>query len=232
LERKLNQEKVIVLASNSPRRKQILSLAGWEYLILPADVNEDPYPGEDAKAYVLRMAKLKAGAAAEISPPNSLVVGADTSVIYEDSHGKEIILGKPIDEKEAGDMLRKLRGKIHYVYTSLSVIDTNEGMHINDLCSTAVKMRDYSDSEIDVYVSTGDPMDKAGAYAIQHRQFDPVESLEGCYANVVGLPLCAVERALNHWGIHPSTGITRECRPESNKPCLVYRQVLELDPST
>jgi septum formation protein len=225
----LDPNKVIVLASNSPRRKQILSLAGWNYIILPAEVNEDPHPSEDAKEYVLRMAESKARGAAEKASPDSLVIGADTSVVLEEGDGTEIILGKPVDAEEADKMLRQLRGKVHYVYTSLTIISTGEEKQHNELCTTAVKMRSYSDSEIERYVATGDPMDKAGAYAIQHKEFDPVESLKGCYTNVVGLPLCSVERALSRWGIQFPSRITQECRPEENKPCLVYQKVLELD---
>jgi septum formation protein len=222
----LDQKKVIVLASNSPRRKQILSLGGWDYQILPAEINEDPFPNEEARKYVLRMAENKAQAAAKKAPSSSLVIGADTSVILIDEDGREVILGKPVDEREADKMLRQLRGKVHYVYTSVSILDTEDGMQVSDLCSTAVTMRAYTDSEIKAYIATGDPRDKAGAYAIQHMEFDPVESLKGCYTNVVGLPLCSVQRILSEWGVPERTGITRECNPEGSEPCLVYRKVL------
>jgi septum formation protein len=225
----LANKKVIVLASNSPRRKQILALGGWDFLILPAEINEDPYPGEGAQPYVLRMAEQKAREASQKAPPNSLVLGADTSVILIDEKGGEVILGKPADENEAGVMLEKLRGKVHYVYTGLSIINTVEDKQLSETCSTAVKMRDYSVAEVEAYISTGDPMDKAGAYAIQHLVFDPVESLEGCYTNVVGLPLCLVERLLFESGFQIKADITRECKPENSQPCLVYRRVLEMD---
>jgi septum formation protein len=223
----LDQKKVIVLASNSPRRKQILALGGWEYLVLPAEINEDPEPGEEAREYVLRMAQGKAQEAARKAPANSLVIGADTSVILIDTAGKDAILGKPVDDNEAEEMLLLLRGKVHYVYTSVFIIDTADGKQAADLCSTAVRMRGYSDQEIRDYIATGDPMDKAGAYAIQHADFDPVESLQGCYTNVVGLPLCYVHRILSEWGYPERTGITRECKPDGREPCLVYRKVLK-----
>lgn len=227
----LDHKKVIVLASNSPRRKQILSLAGWDYLILPVEIDEDPYPRENARKYVLRMAESKARRAAESAPPDSLVIGADTTVVLADEEGHEVILGKPVDDEEAGEMLRQLRGKVHYVYTSVSILNTADGVQVSDLCSTAVKMRNYADREIGAYIATGDPFDKAGGYAIQHVEFDPVESLEGCYPNVVGLPLCYIERILKDWGIQSQTEMTRECRPIESKPCLVYRQVLNNDPT-
>jgi MAF protein len=106
------------------------------------------------------------------------------------------ILGKPVDAREAAAMLQQLRGRIHQVITAVAVYRPADGRIVSDLCITDVKMRAYTEDEILAYVATGDPLDKAGAYAIQHAGFDPVESLQGCFANVVGLPLCILNRSL------------------------------------
>ena len=112
------------------------------------------------------------------------------------------ILGKPADAYEAESMLRRLRGREHQVFTALAVVRRSEGFLALDWCVTDVPMRTYSDEEMCAYIATGDPLDKAGAYAIQHPDFSPVAELQGCFANVMGLPLCHVERTLMQAG-HP-----------------------------
>src|SRR5204863_5653183 len=102
------------------------------------------------------------------------------------------ILGKPIDNAEAFAMLTRLRGHTHQVYTGVALLRKSDGLLLKELSVTDVPMRDYSDEEINAYIATGDPLDKAGAYAIQHPQFQPVEHMRGCYASVMGLPLCLV----------------------------------------
>ncbi|HEX5809216.1 MAG TPA: Maf family protein, partial [Anaerolineales bacterium] len=135
-------------------------------------------------------------------------LAADTAVI----DGADI-LGKPGDREEAVAMLRRLRGHIHQVYTGIALFRPRDGLLLKDLCITDVPMRDYSDEEIHAYVQTGDPLDKAGAYAIQHPDFQPVDiaSLNGCYASVMGLPVCHVIRLMRMMDIQPATDFFLSC---------------------
>jgi septum formation protein len=210
----------IVLASNSPRRKQLLALGGWTYLVQPAEVDETPLPGEAAPAYVLRLAERKARAASNAGA-NGLVLAADTTVA--DERG---ILGKPRHTAEAQEMLRRLCGQTHQVFTGLAVLDTSNGHLITDLCVTDVPMRLYTEDEMQVYIASGDPLDKAGAYAIQHTGFHPVDKLEGCYANVMGLPLCHLVRTLRSLRVMPHTDVQQACQAELEYQCPVYAQIL------
>ena len=210
----------LVLASMSPRRRELLALGGWSFAILPADIDETPLPGEKPQAYVRRLAATKARVAAEeasLHYPGLPLVASDTAVV----DGTEI-LGKPADAADATRMLRRLRGHAHQVFTALAVLDPRSETWLEDVCITDVPMRNYSDLEIDAYVATGDPLDKAGAYAIQHPVFKPVERLHGCYPSVMGLPLCHLARLLSQIGLPPRTGITRACLIDPDAPCDVF----------
>lgn len=211
---------MILLASNSPRRKQLLALAGWPYRIQPAEVDETPLPGEPAEAYVLRLAESKARAAAA-SAEDGLVLAADTTVVDAGA-----ILGKPNDADQARAMLRQLRGRTHQVLTALAVLQGCSDRLLTDVCATDVPMRAYTEAEIEAYVASGDPLDKAGAYAIQHTGFHPVASLAGCYANVVGLPLCHLARTLRKLGIPPQADLSQACQAALGYQCPVYEQIL------
>jgi MAF protein len=215
---------MIVLASNSPRRRQLLALGGWKFQVKPAELDESILPDEPPDDYVRRLARQKALAVAANSSPDSLIVAADTSVVHENE-----ILGKPADEREADLILRRLRGRCHQVYTGLAVLRTADGALLGDVCTTNVFMRDYSDAEIQAYIATGDPLDKAGAYAIQHTGFDPVERIEGCYANVVGLPLCALTRLLYQLGIAPPDERLKTYLAASEQPCLIADQLAAME---
>lgn len=190
---------MLILASNSPRRRQLLTLAGWTYQTAPADIDESPLLGEDPCQYVLRLAREKAlvSAAAWRWAPGevSFVVAADTTVALEGE-----ILAKPADPSEATQMLLRLRNRTHQVYTGLALLRCSDQALCLDLCATDVHMRAYSRSELDAYVQSGDPLDKAGAYAIQHAGFHPVDGLVGCYANVTGLPVCRLAALMQAWG--------------------------------
>ncbi len=210
----------IILASNSPRRKELIRLTGWEFQVVPADVDETPLPGEPADRYVLRLAEDKARAAAELVDPGRLVVAADTTV----ADGAEI-LGKPVDAEDARRMLKDLRGRVHQVYTALAVYDRASGRLVTELAATEVPMRDYTDDEIEDYIATGDPFDKAGSYAIQHPEFSPVNDLSGCYANVVGLPLCHLARAMQQFGRQPAGDLPAGCQTHLKYDCTVYPEV-------
>jgi len=207
----------VILASNSPRRKELLRLTGLGYQVAPADVDETPYPGEPAGPYVVRMAEEKARAAASQYQGGEWIVAADTTVADDGQ-----ILGKPQDAQEAFAMLARLRGREHQVHTAVAVYRLDTGQLKTALATTNVPMRDYSDEEIHAYIATGDPFDKAGSYAIQHPGFHPVESLAGCYANVVGLPLCHLERVLRALGFIPAANIPDACQSALGYTCTVY----------
>lgn len=181
----------LLLASASPRRRQLLEALGLEFAVAAPSINEDAIlhgPGTPAaKAEALASAK----AAAARAGGEPFVVAADTIVAL----GREV-LGKPASPDDAAEMLRTLRGRPHQVFTGVAVLRRADGEVLAGVASTIVRMRHYSPAEIDAYVATGDPLDKAGAYAIQHLQFRPAERIEGCYWNVVGLPLCLLSRLL------------------------------------
>ncbi len=210
----------LVLASNSPRRKQLIALGGWVYRVEPAQVDENPLPGEDPLVYVLRLAQSKARAVAERSLAEDVILAADTTVV----DGGEI-MGKPSDRFEAEAMLRRLRGRQHQVFTALAVLRLSDNSLVTDWCVTEVPMRAYSDDEMQAYIATGDPLDKAGAYAIQHPGFKPVSDLQGCFANVMGLPLCHVVRAFEKLGILTDENIPQLCQEELQYNCSFFRLV-------
>jgi septum formation protein len=191
---------------------------------MPAEVDETPLPGESPKTYVLRLAEAKARSVARMTGPEAIVIAADTTVV----DGGEIF-GKPENASQAEDMLRRLRGHSHQVYTALAVLCGSDNALLTDCCVTDVPMRDYSEEELLDYVSTGDPLDKAGAYAIQHPGFKPVTSLQGCYANVVGLPLCHLTRTLDKLEVYPVSNLPQACQASLQYACPVYQRVLDGD---
>lgn len=207
---------MLVLASNSPRRKQLLALEGWVFTVLPAQIDETPRLAEGPGEYVLRLAESKARAVASglAGSPDTVVLAADTTVVV----GNEI-LGKPADDAEAEAMLRRLRGRTHQVFTALALLRITDGLLLKDLCATGVCMRDYTDEDMLAYIASGDPLDKAGAYAIQHPGFQPVESLRGCYANVMGLPLCRAIHLLKQLGLPPPLDLPYSCLHIQQENC-------------
>ena len=217
----MNEKNILILASNSPRRRQLLALGGWKFGVSVADVNEDQLPAESPGDYVLRLARTKAHRSAENADRESVVIAADTTVV----DGNEI-LGKPVDESDAVRMLKRLRGHTHQVYTGLALLRVSDGQILTDLSVTDVPMRDYSDGEIDVYVQTGDPLDKAGAYAIQHPNFHPVENLTGCFASVMGLPLCRLTHLLGQFEIYPTVDVGLRCQAELKYNCPISSAIL------
>ena len=204
----------LVLASQSPRRRELLAWLGLPFRAVEADVNEDPLPGEAPAALALRLARAKA-CAGNGSGPHSLVLSADTVVELAG-----ISLGKPADAGEAWSMLTALRGKDHAVHTGVALWNPQTSRLSLRCVTTVVAMRAYNDAEITAYISTGDPFDKAGAYAIQHTGFHPVERLGHCYANVVGLPLCAVLALLAESAGHaPEAHAVALCRARFGYAC-------------
>jgi septum formation protein len=211
----------LILASNSPRRKQLLALGNWNFQVIVSDIDESRHANEKADAYVVRLAREKTLAVAHKTTAQSVIIGSDTSVI----DGEEI-LGKPQNAEDAVRMLRQLRGRTHQVYTGIAIHRPSDGLMLTDLSITDVPMRAYSDDEISAYVQTGDPLDKAGAYAIQHPDFHPVESMSGCYAGVMGLPMCHVLRLLNKVGLPPEADVPLACQFLLKYQCPVSSAIL------
>lgn len=176
----------LILASSSPRRRQILDLLGIPYAVLAVPVAEQPLPGELPEVAARRVALIKALAAAG-RLHTGVIVAADTIVVLGGT-----ILGKPNEAGEASAMLRALRGRCHEVITGVAVLNLDNGRQQVTTVTTEVCMRHYSDAELAAYVASGEPFDKAGAYAIQSATFHPAATVRGCYLNVVGLPLCAL----------------------------------------
>lgn len=177
----------LVLASRSPRRAELLTAAGIEFVVRTADIDETPHPGEQAADYVVRLAREKA-----LSVPRTadeVVLGADTTVVLASE-----IMGKPLDAADATRMLSALAGRRHEVMTGICLVHGDQV--VSDLARTSVWMAALSAEEIAGYVASGEPMDKAGAYAIQGLASRFVERIDGPYSNVVGLPVALVYRLL------------------------------------
>jgi MAF protein len=136
------------------------------------------------------------------------------------------IIGKPADTAEAVEILTQLRGRAHQVYTALAAIRVDDEALLSEICVTDVIMRNYRDDELIAYVKSGDPMDKAGAYAIQHSVFDPVERLEGCYTNVVGLPLCSLYRLLGQLDASILQDKPLLCQALPPDPCEISQELI------
>ena len=187
---------MLILASASPRRRELLTQAGFVFEVRPAHIPEDPLPGEDPIAYVTRLAREKAEAVyraiakSDRSAGEVAVLGADTTVTLDKQ-----ILAKPEDAADAERMLRTLSGRTHQVMTGVAVVTADRVEVAAEV--TAVQFLTLSDEEIAAYVATGEPMDKAGAYAIQGCAARWIPRVEGCYFNVVGLPLSLVTTLLD-----------------------------------
>lgn len=177
----------LLLASASPRRRMLLAEAGYDCEVCPMDVDERQRPGERPAAYVERVATLKAEAAISRFP-DRIVVAADTAVVVDGD-----IFGKPDDEADAARMLRRLSGRAHDVLTGLAVVGHRR---LTSVETTRVWFDRLSDDDIRWYVASGEPMDKAGAYAIQGLASRFIPRIDGSYSNVVGLPVAALARAL------------------------------------
>lgn len=228
-------DRPIILASASARRREIFELLGVPFKVQPVSVDETPRPGEAPDVLVARLSATKAATVAQealtssrdrsgkaaaalkrshFGPPSSLVVAADTVVVLDDE-----ILGKPGDAAQAQEMLLDLRGRAHMVYTGVTVVEASSGRAAIHLSATQVWMRDYSQAEMEAYVASGDPLDKAGAYAIQHAGFRPVGHIEGCFAGVMGLPLGALVDGLAHFDVTLPVDVATVCQRWTGYPC-------------
>ena len=192
----------LVLASASPRRRELMRALGLQFDITPADVNEEPLPGESPVAMVERLSRAKAlKVAAALS--QGFVIGADSTVVHQ---GESI--GKPRDDDEARAMLRRLRATTHHVSTGITVVEAATGRVSTGSMTSQITLRDFSDAEIESSIATGVPRDKAGAYAVQDPDLRPASSWEGCYHNIVGLPTCRLLSMLRELGWSPPNGWT------------------------
>ncbi|MDT8305006.1 MAG: Maf family protein [Anaerolineae bacterium] len=210
----------LLLASASPRRQELIRLLGYPTAVQVPDVDEDSIDHADPAHNVVETARLKAEAVAATVMDQAIIVAADTTVAL----GREM-LNKPANAEEARHMLRRLRGRTHQVHTGIVVVTLPERRTAAAVSTTAVTMRDYSDDEMEAYIASGDPFDKAGAYAIQNKAFRPVGALAGCFTGVMGLSLCRLSQALQAVGIPAELDVanhdTARCAT-----CLAYVDTL------
>ena len=207
-----------MLASASPRRQELIALTGLDVRIAEAEVDERRQQDEGPRAMTRRLALAKAVAA---GGKTGLILGADTVVV-----DGERLLGKPTDLEEARKMLEALSGRSHRVVTSIALLDLDSGMQVVDTCESRVPMRRFSGADLDSYLAGGDPLDKAGSYAIQDKEFMPVDAarMEDCFANVMGLPLCHVVRNLPQ---EPPVDVPAACQSHTGYQCPIYSEVLK-----
>ncbi len=185
----------LILASQSPRRRYLLEQAGLTFAVIPSDFDEGSVLLANPADYVKTLAEAKADEVAR-KYPDSWVIGADTIVTIGNA-----ILGKPGDPREARQMLERLSGQSHFVYTGYSIVCKNKHTRVSDAIKTDVQFKDLTQDEIDWYIQTGEPFDKAGAYAIQGMGTFLVRRIHGSYTNVVGLPVCEVIESLIKMGV-------------------------------
>jgi septum formation protein len=223
----------LLLASQSPRRRELLALLGIPFEVAVPDVAEVPQVDEPPAALIVRLSQVKARAGGRNQVlrkkpgfKQGIIVACDTVVALDGE-----VLGKPHDVAEANTMLHRLRGRSHTVYSAVTLLETTTGHTLTDVAETQVTIRAYTDPEISAYVASGDPLDKAGAYAIQHSRFHPVAGLQGCYANVVGLPLCHLTRCLRAWGIEPRQDVPAVCQGHTGHDCAVHATILAGQPN-
>ena len=203
----------LILASGSPRRRELLTGAGMDFRVVPSDIPEDPLPGEPPAKMAERLSLEKAQAVAARFK-DGFVVAADSMVVHD---GRAY--GKPEDADDARRMLRELRNTRHQVVTGITVIDVAGGRVLTDSLASDVVIRDFSDAEIDSSIATGTPMDKAGAYAVQDEDFRPAESWAGCYTNIIGLPMCRLGQMLTELGFDGTLGEPIAGSPECGPTC-------------
>lgn len=189
----------LVLASSSPRRRLLLSMAGYEFEVIAPELDESLRHGEPPEDFVRRVAGEKAAAVAATQPEGTRVLGFDTCVVLD---GR--IYGKPGDEEEAAEMLLSLAGRTHTVYTGYALMVAGEDTGDGGIAAARVRMREVSVNEAKVYAASGEPLDKAGAYALQGRGKGFVAEVEGLRSTVIGLPLDHIVDLLLRYGVLPT----------------------------
>ncbi|MDN4605790.1 septum formation protein Maf [Chryseobacterium mucoviscidosis] len=194
------KQRRIILASTSPRRKELIASLHLAFEVIPSHADEDTPPEWTPEQTVQELAMRKALAVyrgLEGREQDAVIVGSDTVVVLDGD-----ILGKPVDEADAERMLSRLQGRVHRVFTGVACIDANNGQSMVQYRQTDVTMKELSEATIRAYVQTGEPSDKAGSYAIQGIGASLIDRVEGCYFNVVGLPLSLLSDMLDGFGIH------------------------------
>ncbi|MCA9948714.1 MAG: septum formation protein Maf [Anaerolineales bacterium] len=213
-----------ILASQSPRRQALLGLVGFPFEVQIANANEESVTDSNPSVNVVETARLKANMIANHIkrpfPSHTILIAADTTVVLDDQ-----MLGKPNSTYQARQMLIALRNRKHAVHTGLVLLDFSSGMEVTGVHTAYVTMRNYGDDEIEAYVASGDPMDKAGAYAIQHPQFNPVAQLDGCYLGVMGLSVCHLLHLLTHFNVPLAADLTAVSTAHQQYPCQLFNQL-------
>ena len=192
----------LTLASASPRRRELMDALGLDHTVTPAGLAEEQLPGESPQDMVRRLSLEKAQAVAA-GLDSGLVIGADSTVVFEGQ-----AFGKPVDDDDARRMLRLLSGTTHHVATGISVVDAGSGRTLSDAMTSQITLRDLSDQEIEASIASGLPRDKAGAYAVQDTELRPAADWQGCYNNIVGLPVCRLLEMLDELGHQTPEGWT------------------------
>ena len=214
-----------ILASKSPRRRSLLQNLLDAFLVMDPDVEEISLPDELPVDLVLRIANDKAIRGADmVDPakiPNAWIIAADTIVV----DGMEII-GKPSNDQDAIRILRNLRGKTHQVLSGIALYGPGFDQPQTEVVCSDVEMREYTEDEIETYVASGDPLDKAGAYAIQNSDFDPAPDFKDCFANVMGLPLCHLAVLMKKFDLDYDPGVAQRCQASIEYQCPVYQRIL------
>lgn len=191
----MSEAKPLILASGSPRRWHLLAQAGYAFTVRAADIDESLRAGEEPEEYVRRLALEKARALAA-TEPGAIVIGADTTVVLDGA-----ILGKPVDAVEARAMLLRLSGRVHQVHTGIAAVSNGGAQAVSHVETTHVTFGVIGPDELERYVATGDSLDKAGAYGIQGYAARWIPRIDGCYFNVMGLPVAATVGLLGRLGM-------------------------------
>lgn len=214
-----------ILASNSPRRRSLLRNLLDQFLVIAPDIDEKSLANEAPADLVWRIANHKALRGGEMILQSKLaspwVISADTIVV----DGSEVI-GKPQGAREAARILRKLAGRRHQVLSAIALYQPGAGDPCGEVVCSEVEMREYTEDEIQEYIASGDPLDKAGAYAIQNPDFDPAPGFQDCFANVMGLPLCHLAVLLRKNGLDFNHQVARNCQASIQYRCPVFKEIL------
>ncbi len=218
----------LILASQSPRRRQLLQLLNTPFTCMVANVDEESITDPDPAVNVVETARIKAYAIAnrylhEVNPVNELawIIAADTTVALGSK-----MLNKPANTHDARTMLVLLRNRAHEVHTGVVLLNPVTNQQASGVNTAVVTMRNYSDAEIDAYIATGDPLDKAGAYAIQHPQFRPVAKLDGCFMGVMGLSICHLIQMMNQLKLPVTADLTAVSAAHAPYPPCQIRQAI------